>query len=173
MAELGRELGFDVLLLPQALGESSGAVSSTAIRAALAAGELDRVAQLLGRRYSLRGPVVSGQRLGRTLGFPTANIAVTADRALPAFGIYATWAFVGETRYASATSIGVRPTVGGEAMSVETFIIDFAGDIYDQHLRIELVARLRPEEKFDGLEALTAAIARDVEDARRILAAEG
>ena len=78
---------------------------------------------------------------------------MTADRALPAFGIYATWAHLGEARYPSATSIGVRPSVDGERISVETFIIDFDGDIYDQQLRIELVERLRPEEKFDGLES--------------------
>ena len=170
VAALGEELGFEVIVMPQPLDVSGGAVSSTAIRNALAEGDIDKVTQLLGRRFSLRGPVVSGQRLGRTLGFPTANIAVTADRALPAFGIYATWAYVGETRYQSATSIGVRPTVGGQTVSVETYIFDFDGDLYERQLRIEFVARLRDEEKFEGLEALTAAIARDVEDARRILA---
>ena len=169
---LGDELGFEVIVMPQPLDVEGGAISSTAIRNALAEGDLDKVTQLLGRRFALRGPVVSGQRLGRTLGFPTANIAVTADRALPKYGIYATWAYVGERRYQSATSIGVRPTVaGGLNMSVETYIFDFEGDLYDQQLRIEFVARLRDEEKFDGLEALTAAIAKDVEDARRVLTA--
>jgi riboflavin kinase/FMN adenylyltransferase len=174
VAELGREMGFEVEVMPKALLEAGGAVSSTAIRAALAAGDLPAVESLLGRRYSLRGPVVGGQKLGRELGFPTANIAVTADRALPAFGIYATWAHLGEARYPSATSIGVRPSVDNtaERVSVETFIIDFDGDIYDRQLRIELVQRLRPEEKFDGLEALTKAIAADVARSREILAAD-
>jgi len=168
---LGDELGFEVILMPAPLDVEGGAVSSTAIRQALAEGDLDRVTHLLGRRFALRGPVVTGQQLGRTLGFPTANIAVTADRALPAYGIYATWAYVGERRYQSATSIGVRPTVGGQTVSVETYLMDFDGDLYDQQLRIEFVARLRDEEKFDGLEALTAAIARDVANARKVLTA--
>jgi len=169
VARLGEELGFGVEVLPAPLGLAELTISSTAIRAALAAGDLETVAQQLGRPYSIRGPVVRGDGLGRQIGFPTANIAVTADRALPAFGVYATWAFVGEARHASATSIGVRPTVGGENVTVETYIMDFEGDLYDQTLRIELVARLRPELKFDSLEAMKGQIARDVAEARRVL----
>jgi len=169
VARLGEELGFSVEVLPAPLGLAELTISSTAIRAALAAGDLETVAQQLGRPYSIRGPVVRGDGLGRQIGFPTANIAVTADRALPAFGVYATWAFVGEARHASATSIGVRPTVGGENVTVETYIMDFEGDLYDQTLRIELVARLRPELKFDSLEAMKGQIARDVAEARRVL----
>ena len=169
VARLGEELGFGVEVLPAPLGLAELTISSTAIRAALAAGDLETVAQQLGRPYSIRGPVVRGDGLGRQIGFPTANIAVTADRALPAFGVYATWAFVGEARHASATSIGVRPTVGGGPVTVETYIFDFEGDLYDQTLRIELVARLRPELKFDSLEAMKGQIARDVAEARRVL----
>ena len=116
------------------------------------------------------GPSCAASSAAALLGFPTANIAVTADRALPAFGVYATWAYLGETRYASATNIGTRPTFGGERVSVETYIFDFDRDIYDQLLRIELVARLRPEQKFDGLEAIKAQIERDVAQARALLA---
>lgn len=173
VARLGEELGFKVEVLPGPLGVAELTVSSTAIRAALAAGDLETVTALLGRRYSLRGPVVHGAHLGRQLGFPTANIAVTADRALPVFGIYATWAFVGETRYPSATNIGVRPTIGGTPPTVETYIFDFDGDLYDQTLRIELVALLRPELKFDSLESMQEQIARDVEEARRVLREAG
>jgi len=169
VGRLGEEMGFKVEILPGPLGVAELTVSSTAIRAALAAGDLETVATLLGRPYSLRGPVVQGSHLGHQLGFPTANIAVTADRALPAYGIYATWAYVGETRYASATSIGIRPTIGGTAVTVETYIFDFDGDLYDQILRIELVARLRPELKFDSLEAMKEQIGRDVAEARRLL----
>jgi riboflavin kinase/FMN adenylyltransferase len=169
IAEIGLRLGFEVEVMPRPLAEEGAAVSATSIRAALAAGDLESVQKQLGRSYSLRGPVVRGDERGRQIGFPTANIGVTADRALPAFGVYATWAYLGETRYASATNIGMRPTFGGEKASVETYIIDFEGDIYDQMLRIELVARLRPELKFDGIEAIKAQIVRDVAEARALL----
>jgi riboflavin kinase/FMN adenylyltransferase len=144
-------------------------VSATAIRAALAAGDLETVTRGLGRSYALRGPVVHGDHRGRLIGFPTANISLTADRALPAFGVYATWAYLGESRYPSATNIGMRPTFGGERVSVETHIMDFDGDIYGRMLRIELIERLRPEIKFNGVEEIKAQIGRDVERAREIL----
>ena len=169
VAAIGADLGFAVEVLPQSLTEQEERISATAIRAALAAGDLVTVERQLGRRYSLRGPVVRGEERGRLLGFPTANISVTADRALPAFGVYATWAYLGETRHASATNIGRRPTFGGERVSIETHIFNFDADIYDQQLRIELVARLRPEQKFDGIEAIKAQIERDVAQARAIL----
>ncbi len=171
MAILGRELGFEVEVMPAPLTSGDEAiVSSTSIRRALAEGDLESVARQLGRPYSLRGPVVKGDQRGRTLGFPTANIGVTADRALPAFGIYATWAYLGEARYPSVTSIGTRPTFDGVLPSVETFIFDFDRDIYDQTLRIELVAHLRPELKFANVEALVEEMNRDVARSREILA---
>jgi riboflavin kinase/FMN adenylyltransferase len=169
MAQMGAELGFEVAVMPAPLSTDQVTVSSTAIRNALATGDLPAVEALLGRRYSLRGPVVKGEQRGRTLGFPTANIGVTADRALPAFGIYATWAIIGETRRQSATSIGVRPQFDGEHPSVETFIFDFDGDLYDQTLRIELVERLRPELKFESVDVLIRQMHADVELSRRIL----
>lgn len=168
VTETGRELGFDVEVLPGPLMDGA-AVSATAIRRALAEGDLDAVTRQLGRWYSLRGPVVRGEQRGRGIGFPTANIAVTADRAMPAFGVYATWAHVRGRRYASATNIGMRPTFNGERPSVETYIIGFEGDIYDDLVRIELVARLRPERRFDGIDAIKAQIALDVEQARELL----
>ena len=173
MTELGAELGFavEVMPLPLTAGAES-AVSSTSIRKALAEGDVESVTRQLGRPYSLRGPVVGGEQRGRALGFPTANIAVTADRALPAFGIYATWAYLGEERFASATNIGTRPHFDGEAASVETFIMDFDRDIYDKVLRIEIIERLRPEAKFDSLEALLTQMHADVAKAREILAAQ-
>jgi riboflavin kinase/FMN adenylyltransferase len=169
MAALGETLGFAVEVLPQRL-EAAGEISATSIRNALAEGDLATVERQLGRRYSLRGPVVRGDERGRLLGFPTANIAITPDRALPAFGVYATWTYLGEARYASATNIGKRPTFGGDRVSIETYIFDFDQDIYDRQLRIELVARLRPEMKFEGTEEIKRQIASDVEQARGILA---
>ena len=173
MRELGEALGFSVEVMPAPLttGQES-AVSATAIRRALQDGDLPSVTRQLGRYYSIRGPVVSGEKRGRTLGFPTANIGVTADRALPAFGVYATWAYLGNERLQSATSIGTRPHFDGDKPSVETFIFDFDRDIYDEILRIELVERLRPELKFDSLEALLEAMHGDVARSREILSAD-
>lgn len=171
MAQMGAEMGFAVEVMPQPLATDNATVSSTSIRRALAEGDLKGVAAQLGRPYSLRGPVVKGDQRGRTLGFPTANIGVTADRALPAFGIYATWAFIGETWYQSATNIGVRPQFGGEHPSVETYIFDFNESVYDETLRIELVERLRPEAKFASVEALLEQMHADVARAREVLSA--
>jgi riboflavin kinase/FMN adenylyltransferase len=166
--ETGRELGFDVEVLEAPLSDGAP-VSATAIRNALADGDLESVTRQLGRWYSLRGPVVRGDQRGRTIGFPTANIAVTADRAMPAFGVYATWAHVRGKRYASATNIGMRPTFNGQRPSVETYIIDFEGDIYDDVIRVELVSRLRTEQRFNGIDEIKAQIGRDVAQARVLL----
>ncbi|HLF77078.1 MAG TPA: bifunctional riboflavin kinase/FAD synthetase [Dehalococcoidia bacterium] len=170
VALLGEELGFTVEVLPKPLVEADHAVSASAIRAALAAGDLETVYQQLGRHYSLRGPVVHGAERGRQMGFPTANVGVTADRALPALGIYATIAHLGENAYPSATSVGTNPTFGQAPRTVETYIMDFDRDIYERTMRVEFVSRLRDEKAFEGMEALKAQIAQDVEDARRILA---
>jgi riboflavin kinase/FMN adenylyltransferase len=114
--------------------------------------------------------VVYGDQRGRTIGFPTANIALTADRALPAYGVYATWAQIGENRYASVTNIGQRPTVAGDSVTVETHIFDFDADIYGQSIKIELVERLRRERRFASLDELKEQIGRDAARAREILA---
>ncbi len=170
MAATGRRLGFEVELLSRRLAEEEVPLSATAIRRALAEGDLDLVTRQLGRYYSLRGPVVRGAGRGRELGFPTANVGVTADRALPALGIYATWACLGEARYPSATSVGTNPTFGGNQPTVEAYVMDFDADVYDRTLRLEFVAWLRPEERFASIEALKTAIGADVEKARRVLA---
>jgi riboflavin kinase/FMN adenylyltransferase len=177
MKALGEELGFDVEVMPAPLTSSQeSVVSATAIRRALQEGDLPSVTRQLGRYYSIRGPVVGGERRGRELGFPTANIAVTADRALPAFGVYATWAYLhldgDDEKLQSATSIGVRPHFDGDKPSVETYIFDFNRDIYDQILRIELVEHLRPELKFESLEGLLEAMHGDVARSREILTAD-
>lgn len=177
MKALGEELGFAVEVMPAPLTSGHEAVvSATAIRRALQEGDLTSVSRQLGRYYSIRGPVIGGEQRGRELGFPTANIAVTADRALPAFGVYATWAYLqsgeGEEKLQSATSIGTRPHFDGVVPSVETFIFDFDRDIYDQILCIELVERLRPELKFESLEGLLVAMRADVARSREILAAD-
>jgi riboflavin kinase/FMN adenylyltransferase len=169
MRRIGARAGFEVEVLPEALAASERPIHATQIREALQEGNLELVAQQLGRPYSIRGPVVHGEKRGRDLGYPTANIAITPDRALPAFGVYATWAYLGEQRLMSATSIGRRPHFDGEHATVETYILDFDADIYGQVMKIELVARLSPELKFTTIEDLKAKIATDVAQARRIL----
>lgn len=168
MTALGETLGFEVLKIePLVLGEER--YSSTAVRKALAAGDMDRVRALLGRPYHLAGPVVHGFERGKTIGFPTANISVAADRAMPALGVYATRVTVGGGQYAGATNIGRRPTFDAGHVSIETNILDFEGDIYGERLELDIVQRIREERAFDGIDELVAQIRNDVETARRLL----
>ncbi|TMF10552.1 MAG: bifunctional riboflavin kinase/FAD synthetase [Chloroflexi bacterium] len=162
MREIGERLGFRVEVAPL-LAEADEKVGSSAIRQALAAGDVERVGRLLGRPFSLRGPVVAGDRRGRTLGFPTANMAIGLDRALPAYGIYVTRAYVRESAYESCTSIGIRPTFDVEPRPVvETFILDFDEEIYGREMQIDLLHRLRGEERFASAEELIAQMEKDV-----------
>ena len=166
MREIGERLGFRVEVAPL-LAEADEKVGSSAIRQALAAGDVGRVARLLGRPFSLRGPVVAGDRRGRSLGFPTANIAIGLDRALPAYGIYVTRAYVRENAYESCTSIGIRPTFDVEPRPVvETFILDFDEDIYGREMQIDLLNRLRGEERFASAQQLIAQMEKDVKATR-------
>ena len=179
LTRLGQELGFavDVIELVPDNGERSEhdakKVSSSEIRTALNDGDIDRVRALLGRRFSVHGPVVLGFERGRTIGFPTANVAVGADRAIPGPGVYATLAHLPGGLRPSVTNIGVRPTFeDGAGLSIECHIFDFDDDIYDTDLRVEFVRRLRGERKFDGVQQLVEQIARDCDAARALLAEE-
>ncbi len=177
----GHRRGGDLALL-QALGPPHGfradaigpvgegdRVSSTAIRAWLAAGELEAAAGALGRRYSIAGRVVRGKQLGRKLGYPTANLRLAGKRA-PLGGIYATWVHgIGDAPMASVSSLGTRPTVAGVEPLLEAHVFDFAGDLYGRRIEVEFVAKLRDEEKFDDLPALVRQMDRDAEQARRML----
>ncbi len=144
-------------------------VSSSQLRLQLGAGELDAAAHALGKRYSISGTVVHGKQLGRKLGYPTANIRLAGKR--PALmGIYATWVHgVGHQPIASVSSLGTRPTVLGTEPLLEAHLFDFDGDLYGKRLRVEFVAKLRDEEKFDGLPALVKQMDKDAEQARKIL----
>jgi len=168
LQSLGQELGFTVEVVKPLMLEGS-LVSSTAVRAALARGDMKTATKLLGRYFSLSGPVAAGVERGHILGFPTANIQVDAEQALPEDGVYATLAHVGDEVYQSVTNIGVKPTFGKGERTVEVHVIGFTGELYGQKLTIELVERLRPEMKFAGPEELSAQIKRDVEQARTIL----
>jgi riboflavin kinase / FMN adenylyltransferase len=147
-------------------------ISSSAVRSALLAGELALAQRLLGRPYRLEGVVCEGQKLGRTIGFPTANLTLPPNKFLPRQGVYAVWVRgAGLDRVQpGALNIGVRPTVAGLTVVVEVHLLAGGCDLYGQGLTIELVEFLRPEQKFDGLESLKAQIGLDCDRARSILA---
>ncbi len=167
LREMGREMGFRVhVVAPVTNGEAR--ISSTRIRALLFDGRVEDAARLLGRRYALFGEVIHGARRGRRIGFPTANIKVPHGRVVPANGVYATYALLGAERYCSVTNVGVRPSFDHGARSVEAHLLDFDRDIYGRQLRIEFVARLRDEQRFDNIGELIVQIGRDVEEARQI-----
>jgi riboflavin kinase/FMN adenylyltransferase len=163
--------GCGVVVVPSVL-EGGARVSSTRLREALAAGDLPLARRLLGRDYSLCGRVVAGERLGRTLGYATANMRLHRRR-LPLGGIFAVRVRgidAGPAR-AGVASLGTRPTVGGVEPLLETHVFDFAGDLYGRRLEVDFVAKLRDEAHFDTLEALSAQMERDAARARAILAA--
>ena len=168
LQSLGRELGFTVEVVKPLMTENT-LVSSTAVREALARGDMKTTTKLLGRYFSLRGPVGGGAERGHVLGFPTANIQVEPEQALPEDGVYATLAHIGDKVYQSVTNIGVKPTFGKGERTVEVHILDFTGDLYGRKLTIELVERLRAEVKFVGPEELAAQIKKDVEQAKTVL----
>ena len=147
--------------------EGGDRISSSRIRECLAAGDVQTVHQLLGRPYELTGRVVKGQQLGRTLGFPTANLQVEADKLLPRFGVYGVRAMLesGET-VGGVMNVGCRPTVAGEAPTVEAHLFDWSGELYGQSLTVHLMGFIRPERAFDSLDALKAQITQDCLAAR-------
>jgi riboflavin kinase / FMN adenylyltransferase len=162
-------LGFEVAALAS-FTLDGGRVSSTALREALAKGELERAGRLLGRDYSISGRVVSGDGLGRKLGFPTANVQMKHNRP-PLTGIFAVRLRVGDDVFPAVASLGVRPTVKQRGAPVlEVHVLDFAGDLYRRHVRVDFLKKLRDEEKYADLATLTRQIAADVENARAFFA---
>jgi riboflavin kinase/FMN adenylyltransferase len=137
-------------------------ISSTRIRAALAEGDVEAAAAMLGRPYSVSGGVTHGKSVGHAFGFPTANVA--AATLLPAYGVYETRIAIDGREYRALSDVGVRPTLedAGEER-IESFLLDFAGDLYGKHLRISFLRRLREERRFDSAEALWAQIKKDVD----------
>jgi riboflavin kinase/FMN adenylyltransferase len=166
LTAIGDELGFEVIAVPL-LGDGDDRVSSTRVREALTEGDMEAVSQLLGHHFMLRGPVLHGDERGRMIGFPTLNVGISADRWLPPNGVYVTRATVGDREFRACTNIGIRPTFeGDQRRMVETHLLDFEGDLYGQVVTIELLHRLRPEQKFNGVDELTAQIQRDLQATR-------
>jgi riboflavin kinase / FMN adenylyltransferase len=161
--------GLDVVSLVRFDGE---VVSSSRVRALLQAGEVEAAARLLGRPFAITGLVVEGDRRGRTIGFPTANLSPDAE-LVPVAGVYASRAELDDGRIIDAvTNIGMRPTFKGLDRRIEAHLLDFEGDLYGRRMRLGLIARLRDEQKFEGIEALTAQIRKDVLAARERLGGE-
>ena len=164
LRQIGVERGFDVMGLP-ILGDGEP-IRSTAIRAALGAGDVARAAVLLGRHFQIRARVLRGDQRGRAIGFPTANLDVPHVLARPRWGVYSAWAGVGAADRPAVVNVGVRPTIGGERELVEVHLLDGDADLYGKELRVDFVSRLRDELRFATLEALVEQIARDADRAR-------
>lgn len=167
LRQLGESMGYSVALVDAMVVYEGERISSSRVRRALAEGNLEEVNGCLGRPFHINGTVIQGDHRGRTIGFPTANMAVWDEQMLPANGVYATIVQVGGQRHLAATNVGTRPTVDGHTLMVEPHLLDFSGDLYDAELRLEFHHRVRPEQKFDGLDALKAQIAADVAEVRR------
>jgi len=170
LVEAGGRLGFEVDVLPAVMLDGER-ISSSGVRAALAAGDFARARRWLGRPWSMRGRVIPGERLGRDLGFPTANLRLERRRA-PVGGIFAVRVRgLGSGTHAGVASLGTRPTIAGSRQLLEAHVFDFRGDLYGREIEVEFVAKLRDEERFATLEALTAQMHCDAAEARRILGA--
>ena len=166
----GQELGIEVILARAYINKET-AVSSSVIRQLLLEGNVSEAAACLGYNYFLNGPVVSGYRVGRKIGFPTANLRVDdPDKLVPSDGVYAVRVTVAGQTYGGMLSIGYRPTIAnGTDRSIEVNIFNFHSDIYEQHIRLSFVRYLRPELKFNSIDELIAQLHKDAEDASRYL----
>ncbi|WP_421936663.1 bifunctional riboflavin kinase/FAD synthetase [Phenylobacterium sp.] len=169
MRQYGAELGFGVSVA-EPVGDGGEKFSSTQVRDALRDGRPEVAAEILGRPFAIEGPVQRGRQLGRKLGFPTANVDL-ADYVSPRFGVYAVRTRLSDGRqFDGVANIGVNPTVQGVTRPLlEVWLFDFDEDIYDRVIETDLVAFLRPEEKFDSLEVMTEQVMRDADNARRVL----
>jgi len=163
-----REQDIDCVIVPEQTVDGLR-VSSTRIRELVERGELEQACRLLGHPHVLTGTVVQGKQLGRTIGIPTANLLLPEGVVCPAFGVYACRARVGQKRLLAVTNVGVRPTVDGQGITVEPWLLDFEGDLYGRQLTLEFCHFLRPERRFGSLQALAEEIRRNGEQTRALL----
>ena len=168
LADFSKSRGFPCTVVPEQTMDGEK-ISSTRIRALLESGDVENANRLLGHPHILSGMVVSGKHLGRTIGVPTANLYLPEELLVPAFGVYAAVARVDDKQYPAVTNIGIRPTVDGRGITVESWLLDFDGDLYGRDLALEFHAFLRPERKFDRLDALSAQIQTDAQTAKQML----
>jgi len=172
LGRLGKEMGFSVTIVPP-LEINGEVVSSTAIRKAMADGDMKKVHDLTGRYFSLHGRVVTGAGRGEGLGFPTANLDVNSGQALPPDGVYAGLAHINGEVYRAMNNIGKSPTFGGGRRTVESYLLEYSGDLYGRELSVDFVARLRDEKKFKDAAELKKQVAEDVKKGRIILDTRG
>jgi riboflavin kinase/FMN adenylyltransferase len=170
LSKLGLEYGFEVEEV-EAIQSQGEIISSSQIRLLLEAGDVIRTGLWLGRPYLVSGKVISGDRRGRSIGFPTANLSVTPGKILPASGVYACRAWVDGQVWGAATNIGVRPTFDGQGsvLHLEAHLLDYSGDLYGQTISLEFIERLRGEVRFPDVQALIAQISQDVLQTRVLL----
>ena len=172
LTDLGKELDFTVDVASP-LQSDRQVVSSTSIRQALSNGDMEKATRLLGRHFSLNGPVIHGDKRGRVIAYPTANLNVATDRALPPDGVYTTIAIVDNAAYDAVTNVGMRPTFDKQQRTVEVFLLNFHDDLYGKDITIELVEKIRPEVKFSSAADLSHQIEKDVQHAQKTLAQIG
>jgi riboflavin kinase/FMN adenylyltransferase len=166
LTRAGDRLGFEVQVLEQVVTWQGQPVRSSRIRRALAGGDIAEANGCLGYAYHLTGVVVHGEKRGRQLGFPTANLAVSETRLLPANGVYICRAYLPDGSYDAITNVGTRPTFNHHPASVEAYLLDFSGDLYGAPMRLEFLAYLRPERRFPSAQALITQMQRDEAEAR-------
>jgi riboflavin kinase/FMN adenylyltransferase len=167
----GEQKGFTVQEIDLLLNDGD-VISSTAIREAIQAGDVVQAGKWLGRSYTVSGTVVHGEKRGRQIGFPTANVETWSEQVIPANGVYATWAEVAGERFMAVTNIGVRPTFSGQDVTVEAHLLDFNRDIYGQELTLRFEIRLRPEKRFGSIDELIAQIRSDAQAGRDYLSGQ-
>ena len=171
LAEFCRQRRLSCVIVPEQTVEGKR-VSSTYIRTQIECGDMETAKRFLGHPHIVSGVVVPGKQLGRTLGIPTANIRLEEGLVVPKFGVYACRVTVDGREYSAVTNVGTRPTVSGMGITVEPWILDFDGNLYGQEITLEFHRFLRPETRFDGLEALKTQINRDAETTRAYFSAE-
>ncbi|MDE2776758.1 MAG: bifunctional riboflavin kinase/FAD synthetase [Chloroflexota bacterium] len=166
----GEIRGFKVTAVELISAQSSDEyIRSSVIRDHVQNGNMRAASAMLGRAYTMEGPVVAGERRGRSIGAPTANLSVWSEQIIPANGVYATWARIGGESFPAATNVGLRPTFAGDAVTIEAHLLDFDRDIYGESMELAFERRLRPEQKFSSLDDLVAQIQTDIAETRRSL----
>ena len=171
LRSLGDQLGFEVEVID--LVESDGVLSSSRIRSLIEAGRVSEATEFLGTRYAMTNVVVAGDRRGRDIGFPTANLALPERKVIPGNGVYAALAIVGGAAHKAAVNVGVRPTFGGGSRVVEAHLLDFEGDLYGEEMTIEFVGWLRDERRFDTVDELVERMRDDIDRTRELLRTAG
>jgi len=168
--QIGEDLGYQLHVVGP-VNYSGEIISSSQIRALLAEGRVQEASELLGRPYQLSGHVIEGAKRGRTIGIPTANLAIKSGRAIPHRGVYACHAHVNGKSWKAVANIGLRPTFENDtpSLTIEAHLLDFANDLYGQLMNLDFISRLREEQKFSGVEALIAQIQQDIKQARGLL----